>query len=233
MATLTVTIIAATTASANPTILPEPTEKTPLNFTSTGGAGTLTQENKTTKEKHEIKCEKVKNKGAFTSAEKAKDVEIDFEGCTELKTGSKCKSVEPNDTNGTILVLADITLVDILPKSELTLGALLELLSNTLKVEPIKITCGVGNVQVEGSVIGLVEGIKKDTKTKTGTLQLREVAEKQEFKECDLLEAVCLKEGKHIVFELQAKFNAEEAFAEGREKTTDTLTFEKEAEVHY
>lgn len=216
MVMLVLGAIASAMASANPTILPIPTAKEPLTFTSEGGKTTLTSPG------DEIECDKLKNKGEFTTSESG-TVEIDLENCKMVASGAKCKTAA--DTNGIVLIKPNIIIVDILPESKLTLGMLLEL------TETILITCGVDKSEVKGDVIGRVDGITSLVKTKADELLFHEV-KRQEFKECDLLEEVCLKEGKHIVFELLAKLLAE-AIGEGRLVSEDKLTFAKEFEVHF
>jgi hypothetical protein len=217
MAMLVLGAVASATASANPTILPTPTVEKPLTFTSEAGKTTISSTAGT------IECEKLKNTGKFITNESG-SVEIDLENCKLASTGSKCKTT--GDVNGILLVTANITVVDILPESKLELGLLLEF------PETILITCGVVKVELKGDVIGHMDGIKSLVKTKATELLFREV-KGQEFKECDLLEEVCLKEGKHIIFQLLIKFTPEEVFKEGRLASEDKLTFVKEFEAHF
>lgn len=220
-------LTAAATATANPTILPTPTTEAPVEFSAEGGKATLTGPG------GKIECEKFKilPKSAFTSSEKAKDVHIEFEGNCKNQLGNKCKT--EGELSGTILVLTDVTLVDILPAGVLALGALFELLNNKLEVpvsgKGIIITCGVGNIEVIGSVIGEIKGPKTLVKTKTGELVVGEKEGKQAIKTCDELKEIC--SGK--TFELKAKFAAEEALKEVVEKATATITLAKEVEFHF
>jgi hypothetical protein len=228
----------ATTAPANPTILPTPTAEKPLNFEGASNGTTLATLTQVGEKgvKHQIKCEKVKTlKSAFTTSETAKDVHLEFEGNCKLTSAPESKCKTEGTENGTLLVLVDATLVDILPGSVLTLGIRFDVLNLALKPEAIVLTCGVALVEVKGSVIGRIDGVTSLVKTKTAEVLVHEKEEKQEFKECDLLEEVCLDlPGKtHLKFELLAKFTAAEAFFEGREEATVPITFEKEAEVHY
>jgi hypothetical protein len=227
-----------TTASANPTILPTPTAEKPLNFESGSNGKTeviLTQEGEKGV-KHQISCEKIKSlKSAFTTSETAKDVHLVFEGNCKLTSAPESKCKTEGIENGTILVLVDATLVDILPKEILTLGARFDILSPKLKPEAIVITCGVASLEVKGSFIAQIDGVKSLVKAKTAEVLVHETGGKQEFKECDLLEEVCLDQpGKtHLKFELLSKLAAQEPFAEERLEATVPITFEKEAEIHF
>jgi hypothetical protein len=222
--------------SENPKISPAPTEKEPLNFEGESKSKTettLTQEGEKGV-KHQIRCEKVKilSKSAFTSSETAKDVHLLFEGNCKLTTAPESKCKTEGTENGKMLLLVDLTLVDILPKEEaLTLGVRMQVLNLKLESSAILITCGVANVEVKGAVIGEVTGVVSGEKTKTAELLFHEVGGgKQELRECTLLEKVCLDlPGKtHLKFELLAKFTAAEAFAEGRLATEDQVTFAQE-----
>jgi hypothetical protein len=230
--------VMATTAPANPTILPTPTEKEPLNFEGASSGQTtvtFTQEGEKGV-KHQVKCEKVKTlKSAFTTSETAKDVHLVFEGNCKLTSAPESKCKTEGTENGMILILVDATLVDILPGSVLTLGVRFDLLNLKLKPEAIVITCGVALVEKKGSFIGRIDGVTSLVKTKTAEVLAHEAGGKQEFKECDLLEEVCLDlPGKtHLKFELLAKFTAAEPFFEVRMEATVPITFEKEAEVHF
>jgi hypothetical protein len=212
--------IAATSVSANPTILPTPTKEAPLEFTAEGGKVIFAG----------FECEKVKvlPKSAFTSSETAVDVHIEFEGnCKNKTTGNKCKT--EGEENGKILILADLTLVDILPGGVLTLGLRLQILNNKLEPTALVITCGVGKIEIKGSAIGQVDGVKTLVKTKTAELLYHEKVGKQEFKTCDELKVVC--EGQ--VFEILGKLTAEEAFKETPLIAEIKVTFAKEAEIHF
>jgi hypothetical protein len=227
-------VMAAAIASANPSILPTPTEKEPLNVTTEGGGATTI-----TSGTNKIECEKNKIlEFSFRQGEKAVDAHITLEGnCKNAATGNKCKT--EGEENGRILILVDLTLVDILPGNVLTLGILVQVLNNKLEPAAIKITCGVGQVEVKGAFIGEAqtskgEKLKSLEKVRVLLFLSKEKESKQEFKECDELPAICLNEKKeHLNFELLAKFSVEEAFKEGRYITHLTIVFAREVEIHF
>jgi hypothetical protein len=225
VAILAISAIASATAAAeNPEILPVPTAKEPLKFTSQG----LSKEDKyileTTKLK-QITCAKVTNKGEFTSQDSG-TVTIDFEECKS--EGFSCNTA--GDEKGIILVFADINLVD-LKKAGLALKEALgvEILPLEKGENKLLITCGgILKIEVKGSVLGREDKIKELTKTKTGELLLDQKEGEQEFTECELLKAFCA--GK--IFKLEANLGGGFELA-GELALNVDLTFEKEFEIHY
>jgi hypothetical protein len=223
MAVFAISVVASATAAAeNPEILPVPTAKVPLKFTAVGLDKEYILE---TTKKLQLACRSFKAKGEFTSQDSG-TVTIDFEGC-EAK-GSKCTT--EGDVNGTILVFADINLVD-LKKAGLALKESLgvEILPlNAAKENKLVMTCGVLKTEIIGSVLGREDKIKELTKTKTGELLFNQKEGEQEFTECELLKAFCEKK----IFRLES--NLAGAFELlGLLALKVALTFEKEIEVHY
>jgi hypothetical protein len=229
----------ATTAAfaENPLILPNPTAKEPLTFTSESVKGTKPKL-ETTKGT-EIKCEKAKNSGSFTTGD-AGTIEIDFEGCSTPVGAENVSCNSPGDKKGIILLNAtngngDIQLVDVLPEIEkvkkLRLGVLITLLSD------LNIECSLVKIKVLQSVIGLADIKGEPTteekliKTNVMTLLFHQTKGEQEIKECDLLIATCGKEGARKKFLLEANFGAGHELA--GEEAEAVVTFAKEAEFHY
>jgi hypothetical protein len=225
MAIFAISAIASATAAAeNPEILPAPTAKSPLKFTSEGLDAKKEYILETTK-KLTIICKTVTNKGEFTSQDSG-TVTIDFEGCTAK--GVKC--LAEGDVNGTILVFGDINLVD-LKKAGLALKESLgfEILPlNPSKENKLLITCGILKTEVVGSVLGREDKLKELGKTKTGELLFDQKEGEQEFTECELLLAFCGKK----VFRLESNLGGGFELA-GELALNVDLLFEKEFEVHY
>lgn len=223
-------IASATAAAENPEILPIPTVKTPLKFTSEGLDVSYVLE---TTAGGKIKCDKVKNKGEFTTQD-AGTATIDFEKCETL--GLPCRT--EGDAEGIILVSADIQFVD-LKKAGLALKESLgvELLPLEGGVNKLIIKCGkLGEVVIEirGSVLGKEDKIKELVKTKVGELLFDQTKGEQEFKECELLKALCINakgEPNKLLFESSTNKAGFELAGELALKID--LTFEKEFEVHY
>jgi hypothetical protein len=215
----------ASALAENPEILPVPTEAVPLTFTSTGGEAIL----QSTKEANKTTCAKEKAKGSFTTQDKG-SILIDFEGC--VAKGASCTS--PGEAKGIILALGFTTLVDVLPTATLDLGVLIEPKEEGSTTADLKYECaGVFTVELLGAVISVIDNAKGElftANTKTKELKVLTKASslgEQEIKTCDLLKATC--EGK--TFGLTATFGKGEELAA---KIADlTLTFEKEAEVHF
>ena len=219
----------ASAFAENPEILPVPTKEVPLTFTGTSTEAVL----QATKEANKVKCAKNKDTGEFTTQDAGK-VSIDFEGC-ETK-GASCTS--PGDAKGVILVEGVTELVDVLPTATLDLGILIT--PTAIGGGVLKFECsGVFTVEVKNSLIGVVDNTKGEllaANTKTKELKALWKAEEkegkpvlgeQQIKTCDLLKATC--EGK--------KFGLESNFGKGAELTAEitdaTLTFNKEAEIHF
>jgi hypothetical protein len=223
MAILAISAIASATAAAeNPEILPVPTAKNPLKFTSQGLDKEYILE---TTIKLQIICKTVTNKGEFTSQDSG-TATIDFEGCT-AKT-NKCKA--EGDVDGTILVFADINLVD-LKKAGLALKEALgvEILPlNAAKENILLITCGAVKTEVKGSVLGREDKIKDLVKTKTGELLFNQKEGEQEFTECELLKAFCAGNKFKLESNLAGVFELA-----GELALKVDITFEKEFEIHY
>jgi hypothetical protein len=105
-----------------------------------------------------------------------KDVTLDFESCVETKGESKleCRSENSKgekDALGTILVLADFHLVDLLNKTALEPGIEVILLNASLEGAELKIKCGIGNVLVKGVVKGLIKVATLTADVKAATLE--------------------------------------------------------------
>jgi hypothetical protein len=214
-------IASATAAAENPEILPVPTAKLPLKFTSEGLDTKYVLE---TTKKLQILCKTVTNKGEFTSQDSG-TVKIDFEGCESKEV--KCKA--EGDMNGIILVFADINLVD-LKKAGLALKESLgiELLPLEKGENKLIITCGILKTEVRGSALGREDKIKELVKTKTGELLLNQKDGEEELTECEFLKAFCDKQ----VFRLESNLNGAFELAAELALKVD-LFFEKEFEVHY
>lgn len=204
-------------ASADPTVLPTPTEAEPLTFTASGGSGRLVSAAGV------VECESFTVEGSLTSASSGTG-HIHFLGC-KLTGGNKCKT--GTDANGQILYDGSGQLVDLLPGAVLTLGFALTL------TKPLVITCGIAKIEKIGAVLGAIDGPQTLVKTKTGTFLFHESTGKQEFTECDLPESFCLEAGKHKKFELLIKFTSEEAFKPGILIGEGKGTLAKEVEVHF
>jgi hypothetical protein len=219
----TVSLIASATASAeNPEILPVPTKEKSLKFTAVGLDKEYSLE---TTKKLQFSCKTFAAKGEFTSQDSG-TVTVDFEGC-EAK-GTKCKA--EGDVNGTILMFADINLVD-LKKAGLALKESLglEFLPlNANKENKLVTTCGILKTEIAGSVLGREDKIKELTKTKTGELLIDQKEGEQEFTECELLKTFCEKK----VFKLESNLSGVFELA-GLLALKIDLMFEKEFEVHY
>ena len=179
-----------------------------------------------------VECEKLKNKGEFTS-QRLGTVEIDFENCKSEAV--KCNTA--GDPAGILLLTkpnTDIHLVDLLKGGKLLLGVAVILLKDVI------IKCGVAlTIEVLNSngVLGVVDKLKngelKDLEKVPGILLLfHQVKGEQEFKECDLTVEFCGKEGARKKFLLEAKFGSPAEELAG-EDTNDTITFAKEVEFHF
>lgn len=193
-------VVGASSAMAeeagNPQILPAPTAAEPLTFTVTGTNPFLE-----TSAKGEIKCEKVEGllaTSSFTSR-RLGTVDLHFGTNCLLNKTTKCKA--EGDVNGTILLKADIHLVDVLPVSgELRLG--LEILP--LEV-PYKITCGIGKVEVTGSAIGLATAKTGVELEETEVKFEQSTAGMQTLTKCDLTKEFCEPGGVAKNFLLEAE----------------------------
>jgi len=215
--------------AGNPEILPKPTEKAPLTFTSTAGKTEL----KTTKDVETV-CQKAKNTGEFTSQDLG-TVTIKFEEC-KAEPG-KCNS--PGQAAGVILIEGDVHLVDVLPAGTLDLGVAITPHQDGNPKEDVSYTCGgIAKTLILGTVIGvadnaagaLLKDLEKFKETKVLWKQNASLGE-QEIKECDLLTAFCEPGG------VKKKFLLEADFGKGHELAVEiadaTLEFKTEVEVHF
>lgn len=209
-------IASVATASANPTILPEPTEKAPLLYSFLGIEKSVPVL-EGTKEGSEIKCTVILGKGDFTSGESG-PVDIDFEGCTATKGGASCTTA--GDAKGTILAKATATLVDFKVGGVLELGILFTNVKLT-------VPCGALTIEIQGSAIGKVDNVKNNVKTKAALVLVHQTKGEQAITTCELLEAVC----KGKTFKLES--NVGKGFELAGEEAEANITFEKEAEVHF
>jgi hypothetical protein len=222
MIILALTALAATTASAEtPEILPAPTTTTPLLFTSSGGgAATLIPTKE--EEKTIFKCKKIRSDGDFTSADSG-TITIDLEECKANVTNCSTSG----DAAGVILMdKADINLVDYKVGAELLPGVVIEPLEGGKSI--LKFKCGILGVEVKGSMLGKVSGVKNNVKTKTAKLEYKRTKGEQELTKCELLKAFCA--GKE--FKLEQSFGAA-GFELAGEEAEYNVTFAKEAEIHF
>jgi hypothetical protein len=191
-------------------ILPTPTEKEPLTFTSEGKVSKLVSKSGT------IECEKLTNEGSFTSAMTG-TVTIDLTGCKSKEV--KCNT--EGDAAGVILAKYNSHLVAVASGEELNLAVALTL-EKTLIIK-----CGVLKVEVKGTVIGQIDGSVSEAKTKSNELLLHESGGKQAIKTCAIDEEFCEEEtGTAITYELLANFGKE--FNEGVLSAEDKLSLAKE-----
>jgi hypothetical protein len=228
LALFALSAVASSVAMANPTILPEPTEKESLKFTAKTKAGTTPLlENSGKKNEPKVLCEKAEASGAFTSADHG-NVTIKFSECKEPVSKAKCKS---GATAGVIELEGLIELVDVLPSSVLELGLWLEpfALGGEAKKEDLKFSCGVLNVTVLGSLIALVDEVKTLVKTKKALLLWHQKAGVQAIQECMTLETLCAKGP----FDLKAKYTTEGIEELAGQEAEAEVEFAKEAEVHF
>jgi hypothetical protein len=225
LALFALSAVASSVAAANPTILPTPTEKEPLTFTSKTKAGSVNQLVSTSGKI--LTCEKGEAKGEFTSADHGKVI-AKAEGCKEDASKAKCKS---GATAGVVEGEGLIELVDVLPNSVLELGIWGEsfALGGEAKKEDLKLTCGVLSITVLGSAIGLVDGVKTLVKTKTALVLSHQTKGEAAIKTCMTLEELCNKGP----FEGKVKFTAEGAEELVATEGEAEVVFAKEAEVHF
>jgi hypothetical protein len=223
LATLALSAITAATASAeNVEVLPVPTEKAPLKFTSKGPAGLLEGEVAGSV----IECSEVTNKGEITSANLGVAT-LTITGCKSALNGTKCKTLS-QATNGTIELKVDIHLVDVLlpkgePAPELMLG------TAAILLELLHVECSATLLLLLGGVLmgEFNKAAESGVKTKEGTLNFEQTKGVQKVKECNLDKAFC--SGKTFGLYLEG--------GKGREKSgireEDTITLEKEAAFDY
>jgi hypothetical protein len=144
----------------------------------------------------EIKCasvDLVKAAATGSHIDLFNEVDVMFLGCEQLKGESKLKCRSENlkaekDPEGTILVLADYHLVDLLNSTFLAPGIVLIILDpNTKSLGSVKVKCGVGNIELKGALKGLllVAGLTLDVKLFT-------IDYPTSFK-CDTNDTLCLK----------------------------------------
>jgi len=133
----------------------------------------------------------------------------------------KCNT-EGNES-GTISLPYEIWFVTYLASKELSLGVL-----RHLPIAKI-VHCEKFNLEFSGALMGQATGVKATS----GEFNFRVNKEgKQELKECDLLEAICLTGGAHKKFELFARFLEGEEFHEfATEMLEEKVTFGKKIEV--
>jgi hypothetical protein len=219
---------ASQSAAASPEILPIPTAKEPLTFTAESKHVVLVTSSVGT-----VECTAATSKGLFTSSD-AGTVIVTFTGC-KGKTPFSPKVLEKCNTEGspggTMALSFNLWLVTFLltvgKEPLLSLGTLMQLPATII------IHCELFNWEFSGSVMGQVNGITKGSKTKSAEFNFRVNKEaKQELKECDLLEVVCLEGKAHKKFELHARFIEGEEFHElATEFVEDKVTLTKEVEV--
>ena len=118
---------------------------------------------------NEIACTKLAPTTASASGAHVNlfnEVTLDFEGCKEVKSELNCRSETlkaEKDPIGTILVLADFHMVELENASKALEAGLAVILldSNTKKLGVVKIKCGIGNIEVKGTVKGVISGASK------------------------------------------------------------------------
>jgi len=206
--------LSPTAGAENPEVLPVPTAKEPLKFTSQGSSPTF-ETTKGTK----LTCEKYTSSGELTSA-RSGEATIDFSGCqTE---GTKCNSA--GDPAGTVLDHGAIHVVDTLVGGVLTVG----IQANLSEAANLVFKCGgVITIEVKGAIITVATGVKDLQKFKELKGTAQQSKGEQEPKECDLPKETC--EGKKFVIEI----NTGKGFELMGALETGTVVFEKEIEVHF
>jgi hypothetical protein len=212
LALFALSAVASSVAAAEmPEILPAPTEKEPLKFTSKTKAGTkpFLESTKLLR----ITCEKADNKGSFTTQDKGTGL-ILFDGCKEETSGAKCSNTA---TAGQIITEGEFQLVDILPTSTLALGLWLKPESDP-KGKDLEFKCGVLGDIVLGSLIGAIDKVTSGVGTKLWEVLWHQKLGEQEIKTCELLKALCSTGPFTLTSKLTAagaeELSAEEAEAE-------------------
>jgi hypothetical protein len=198
-------LAALTSASAfavAPEFLPNPAKGT--TFTGTSGAGELQIKGGGT-----IKCSSDKSTGEITG-QKAIKATVTFEGCKAIGFAANTAS----DLPGVILTELTGELCEI-EKAKKLVGAKLTLPSTVI----IEVPTAKQKIEVKGSVIGEVKPV--GVKQSTGELVFTQKEGVQKPTKC---------EGDETESILLAK-EAEKAFKQAGEATTESLTFSKEIEV--
>jgi len=192
----------------NPLLLPEPTERAPLKFTSTAGLIKFHFLGAT------LECLSGNSSGEFTS-KRLGIISMSAKRC-ENKSIGDCHTL--GDEKGVILFAnADLHLVA--TGSGRSLGAALVVkLPSTLKIE-----CSGGGFEWRGSVLGTLSGVSG--KTKTAKLSAASVGE------CELDKEFCFEGSTHKKFQLEI-FNGTE-FVSMSMTREDSVTFEKEVLFDY
>ena len=225
-------LVSASAFAELPEILPVPTPKEPANFTSVSGGVVVLLTGHTS-----VVCSGANNKGRFTS-QNAGTVEVEFKECKKTVNGKTSPCLSPGQAAETILTGGEEQVATVLPTGTLDLGLWIKPYQDKTSTEMLSFECGVIKFVILGSVFSVVDNIKgellkdlekfKELKTlwKEGA-----VLSEQGIKECMSLAALCLKEGKPNVFQLEVEFG------KGHELAAliadATLKFEKEYEVHF
>ena len=125
---------------------------------------------------NEYRCTKLK--ALTTSATGAhvnlfKEVPLAFEGCKlagEVSCRSETLKAE-KDPLGTILMLGDFHVVELESATKVLEAGLAVILldPNTKEVGVVKIKCGTGNIELKGTIKGVISGASKNEDVATGS----------------------------------------------------------------
>jgi hypothetical protein len=199
----------------NPVFIPE---KYPIEFTG-GSTKEVTFETKT----FLMVCKTgMTSKGEITS-KRLGVIKYTFTECKEASGGvAKCNTA--GAAAGTVIINAEFHLVAFKVNAELTAGIMILLPETSIK-------CGTFTDTYKGAVIGRIPVTQVNKLVKSFEALYEETKGVQALKECELVKAICEKEGKKLKFLLEGNLN-NVGFAEtGLEMLENTFKPTVEVEV--
>jgi hypothetical protein len=208
LAILTLGIVVPAIASAEePEITePVPTEKVPVNFTSSGGTTLFESE-----AGQSIKCEKLTNSGTFTGPQLG-TITFNFKECKE--GGARSCKTGTAPAGEVKIENADINFVSLQKETKLTLGAVVKFPELTVTCEAVKVVLATKN-----GVLGTFDEVTSGVQTNKAKLLFHQSKGRQELKVCE----------RPVVFCEKKEFFPESDFGLAREKaglfSEDTIDF--------